>query len=423
MKSVKLLTLTSLNYVVIFTILTFITFSLFFFFLKSGVTRSMDEALANRKSRILKEIRKNGNKPLIDAFQLTDYRLSPSIVKAPSSNIYSDTLIYDGGDDETVQFRKLSTAVKIDSQFYKLEIVIPIMEREAIVSSLTKTLSLVFVLMVSTFFFTTRFFSKKLWRSFYITLDKLNEFEIDRSTDLELKRSRIEEFGTLNKAITELTARARYTFNNQKQFIENASHELQTPLAINQNKLEQLTDDPNLTEQQSEIIQTLINSTQRMIRLNKTLLLLSKIENEQFLEIEQVFIAPLVQEILSAFDDQREIKKITLHTNIDENSYVTGNKILIDLLISNLIKNAFVHNYKGGTISLDFTGKYLVISNTSDGREIPTEKLFQRFYKNTSRKESWGLGLAIVNKICTLNNWKINYSKLDNIHSFTILFI
>jgi signal transduction histidine kinase len=240
---------------------------------------------------------------------------------------------------------------------------------------------------------------------------------------MNLNTSRIREFSILNKAITELTTKARHTFNNQKQFIENASHELQTPLAINQNKLEQLTNDPNLTEQQADIIQTLINSTQRMSRLNKTLLLLSKIENEQFLETERVYLAPLVEENLQAFEDQQELKHIALYIHIDENAYVTGNKTLIDLLISNLVKNAFVHNYEGGTIFLNFAGNKLSISNTSDNPEIPAEKLFQRFYKNTNRKESWGLGLAIVNKICMLNNWKISYSKRDNdLHSFTILF-
>lgn len=419
MKSIKLLTLTSLNYGVIFTALTFFAFALFFFFLQEGITQSMNEALAYRKERILKEIRKNGN---IDNFNLTDFKISPFNGQKPSADMYADTLIYESADEESYPFRKLSTVANVNGKFYRLEIVIAVVEKDEIVSGLIKTLLLVFVLMVTIFLLTTRFLSKKLWNSFYSTLTKLNEFEIDRSMEFRLRASRIEEFNALNQSITALTAKARKTFDDQTQFIENASHELQTPLAINQNKLEQLTDDPNLTEEQSEIIQTLMNSTQRMTRLNKTLLLLSKIENEQFFETERVSISPLITELLSIFEDQQELRQINVHTSLDENACIIGNRTLIDLLLSNLIKNAFVHNYSEGIIMLDFTGNCLTVSNTSDAPPIPPEKMFQRFYKNTHRKESWGLGLAIVNKICILNHWKITYSKVENFHTFSVLF-
>lgn len=397
-------------------------FLIFFINIQQGIRKSTRETLSNRKFRILKEIRKNGDKIPADAFSFTDFKLNPFIGKIPDKDIYSDTLIYEIADREEYQFRKLSTVVTLNNKFYKLEIVAAQVEKDELIESLTKTLSLAFVLMVITFFFTSRFFSKKLWKPFYITLDILNNFEIDRAKDLNFNSTQIVEFSILNRSINELTSRARRTFNDQKQFIENASHELQTPLAINQSKLEQLIEDPNLTEQQAEIIQTLINSTQRMSRLNRTLLLLSKMENDQFIETERVYIAPLVEEILSAFEDLRNTNQITVEIDFKEKPYIVGNKTLIDLLVSNLIKNAFVPNYRKGRISMDFTKKSFTISNTSEGSEIPADKLFQRFYKNTNRKESWGLGLAIVNKICLLNNWKINYLKKGDVHSFTIMF-
>jgi signal transduction histidine kinase len=421
MKPIKLLTLTSWNYVAIFTILTMIFFVIFFVIIEREVFHSVDEILYNRKVRILEEI-KNSRKIPEPAFRYTDFILSPATVQAPLADHYADTIIYETADNEWDEFRKLSARAEIDGKFYNIEIVIARLETHEIVSSITKSLALAFGLMVLVFFFTSRFFSKKLWRPFYSTLHKLNEFEIDRAGKLDLKPGRIEEFVNLNDSIQNLIGRTRRIFDSQKQFIENASHEMQTPLAITQSKLEQLIDDPNLTEQQSEIIQAVINSTQRMSRLNKTLLLLSKIENEQFLEKEPVKILPLVSDILSDFEDQREAKQITVHTDIGEGATVTGNKTLIDVLITNLVKNAFVHNKDGGTILIHISEKCLMISNTSDGVVIPPEQLFQRFYKNTTRKDSWGLGLAIVNKICALNAWKITYFKKDEVHSFTVVF-
>jgi signal transduction histidine kinase len=424
MRSIKLLTLTSLNYVLIFTLLTLISFALFFSYFKAGLAQSIDEALSNRKVRILNEIVKNGGRLPVDAFNLTDFRISPSKFGKSQKDVYRDTAILQTGDDETeyVPFRKLSTFFQIGVHLYKLEIVVPIMEREAITDSLTKTLRLVFIITVFVFFISTHILSRSLWRSFYIMLDTVRDFEIDRSADLKLKATRIAEFNTLNQVVIQLTTKARCTFSNQKQFIENASHELQTPLAINQNKLEQLTDDPNLTKNQSDIIHTLINSTQRMARLNKTLLLMSKIENEQFPEIERVWIAPLLNETLTLFEEQRELRHLKIQTDIDESICVYGNRTLLDLLVSNLIKNAFVHNYQKGEIRLSLKGYELTVMNSSKNPEIPGDKLFQRFYKNTGRKESWGLGLAMVYKICILNNWKIRYSKEGIFHSFIVSF-
>jgi signal transduction histidine kinase len=422
MKPIKLLTLTSRNYLVIFTVLTLFFFAIFFFIIQKEVFHSTDEILYNRKMRILEEIRENGNAIPQVAFQFTDFIFTPFDGKPANLDVYADTIIYEKVDNEWDEFRKLTTTTGIGDKSYKLEIFLPRLETHEIVSSIIKSLTLVFILMVTAFFFTSRFFSKKLWQPFYSTLQQLNKFEIDRSQELELKPERIEEFDKLNESITNLIARTRKTFDNQKQFIENASHEMQTPLAITQSKLEQLIDDPNLTEEQSEILQTLINSTQRIIRLNRTLLLLSKIENEQFLEKERVYLAPLVEEILSVFDDQRENLGINIQVNIDRNISVLGNKVLVDLLLTNLIKNSFSHNISNGSITIHANHEQFRISNTSSSAAIPPEKLFQRFYKNTPRKDSWGLGLAIVNKICTINQWKITYSMEGNRHSFLVSF-
>ena len=422
MKPVKLLTLTSRNYLLIFLVLTLCFFGVFYFMIQKEVLSSTNEVLYNRKVHIVEQFKKNGGILPQETFKYSDFSITPVLDSQLRQDRYADTLMYEAVDSEWDEFRKLSSTFELNEKFYRLDIVIARLETHEIVESILQSLLIVFILMVAVFYFTTRYFSKKLWQPFYNTLQQLNNFEVDQGKELDLNPGRIEEFIELNKSIKDLTERTRNTFHNQKQFIENASHEMQTPLAITQSKLELLIEDPHLTEPQSEIVQTLINSTQRLARLNKTLLLLSKIENQQFLEKEKVDLKILVREILTNFEEQQERLKIKVEEHLGDNITIDANRMLMDLLLTNLIKNAFFHNKQGGSVHLQISNNSFSISNTSSGEPIPEAKIFQRFYKQSTNKESWGLGLAIVKKICDINQWRISYSKTDSTHSFNILF-
>ena len=388
--------------------------------IQNEVFKSTDEILYNRKMHILDRLKRDGGKVPGEMLGYSDFQLVPASHLQP--DFYSDTIIYESVDDEWDEFRKLTTGIELYGTPYRMEIVIARLETHEIVESIIQTLAVVFLLMVGAFYFTTRYFSRKLWKPFYDTLKKLNDFEVDQSKGLDLMPGRIEEFVALNKSIQDLTDRTRNTFVNQKQFIENASHEMQTPLAITQSKLELLIEDPYLTESQSELVQTLINSTQRLARLNRTLLLLSKIENYQFLEKESVQLNPLVNEILTNFEEQQENLKIAVHLGIDGDVAIQANRTLIDLMLTNLIKNAFFHNQPEGSIEIATAEDRFTISNTSVGEAIPEAMLFQRFYKQSANKDSWGLGLAIVKKICDINGWKISYARSGFTHTFTVNF-
>ena len=422
MKPLRLLTLTTLNYLVIFLVLTLFFFGVFYLITMQEVLRSTDEVLHNRKVHLQEWFIKSEKDITSEVLPYPDFSITPMGSSVVRRDYYSDTLIYETADQEWDEFRKLTSTLEWKGKPYRLDIVVARMETHEIVASILQSLMVVFVLMVAAFYFTTRYFSRKLWEPFYHTLQQLNLFEIDQSKELELRATRIEEFIVLNKSIVDLTNRTRSTFHNQKQFIENASHEMQTPLAIAQSKLELLIEDPHLTEQQAEIIQTLIHSTQRLARLNKTLLLLSKIDNQQFLEKEVVLIKPLLDEIMTNFEEQQENFKIHVETKIKNESSWMANKTLVDLLLTNLVKNAFFHNRPNGSISIDVGDHYLSIANTSLSPAIPNEKLFQRFYKQSVAKDSWGLGLAMVKKICDINQWRISYQFAEGQHIFTVSF-
>ncbi len=423
MSSIKLLALTSRNYLVIFLALTLFFFGIFYFIIEKEVLKSTDEVLFNRKTHIIEHFNMNQGVISTETPGYADFAITQLDSKDLLADQYSDTLIYESVDQEWDEFRKLKSTAIINGKPYSLILVTPRLETHEIVESILESLIVVFIIMVAVFYLSTRYLSRKLWQPFYDTLQRLNNFEVGQSRQIELTTTHIAEFASLNKAIQDLTDRTQRTFLDQKQFIENASHELQTPLAITQSKLELLVEDPHLTEKQSEIIQTLIHSTHRLTKLNKTLLLLSKIENQQFPQSEDVELKPLLEEILRNFEEQQENLKLTLNLNIGTPAHLTANKVMMDLMLTNLIKNAFFHNKLEGTISIDASADHFLISNTSDGPSIPNTKLFQRFYKLSASKDSWGLGLAIVKKICDINQWTIEYSFTADRHSFAVSFL
>jgi signal transduction histidine kinase len=223
----------------------------------------------------------------------------------------------------------------------------------------------------------------------------------------------------LNESIQNLLKTNVDIFNSQKQFIEKASHEMQTPLAIGINKLELLAGDENLSREQTEKIGSIIEAFQHLSGLNKSLLLLSKIENKQFMSEEEVSFNEIFSKIIQDFSDYTEFQKIEITYLKEEDWAIRMNKDLAEMLVLNLIKNAIVHNQAGGELIIRLASTYFTVENTSDKPMIPADNLFQRFNKNSKSKGSTGLGLAIVKAIADLTGLSISYS-YNNRHIFKV---
>jgi signal transduction histidine kinase len=420
MKTRSLLSLSSRNYLVAFLVLLLLFFWVFYFILKITVEQNIDEILSNRRNNIIELFQAKGGKVPADEFGFTEFRIENG--STPMQDLYADTLIFEKTDVEYDEYRKLTSTFEFKGKLYKLEIVKAHLETEEIISTIVLSLALTFLLMLGVFYFTTRYFSAKLWQPFHDTLSKLKAFEIEKPSRLVLRDSRIEEFNVLNKSILELTERTQSAFLNQKQFTENASHEMQTPLAVIQSQLEMWIGDPAMTEVQSEKIRMLLDAIQRLSKLNKTLLLLSKIENQQFPDREKNDLKLLVEKILSYFEGQQENLQIDLTLTLKEYVFIEANRTLLDVLLTNLIKNAFLHTSKEGTIHIRTMKGSFEIRNSPGGTAIPADKLYQRFSKLSTNKESWGLGLAIAKKICDINGWLLDYTFQGNDHVFIVQF-
>ena len=420
----KLLTYTSRVQLLIFMLLFAIFSTVFYLVMSWNVRQHVDEVLYNRKFNLLAYLKENPDAPFaidnpLDDFTFTE--VSKDLFR-PGQEIYSDTLIYEATDDELDEYRKLTSYETLHGKYYHLEIVKPHLEADEIIGTIAITLGGLFLGLTLCYYISQQVISRKIWGPFYATIENLRKYRFDNDKPLELAETGIDEFALLNEAVSDLTKKNKDVFESQKQFIENASHEMQTPLSAIQSQLEILIEQPELTGKQASILEGIISATQRLKKLNKTLLLLSKIENRQFLLIEEVNMSSIIRKILEYFEEQKDRLQLTLTIEDSPDVVVSGNVLLTEILVQNLLKNAFVHNTSGGYINIKLSSAGLIITNSGATKKADAGKIFERFYKYSNNSESWGLGLAIAKKIAELNGWILEYSDHQDCHTFRLRF-
>jgi len=254
-----------------------------------------------------------------------------------------------------------------------------------------------------------------------LSLEKLKTFDLTTQQTISFDKTDIQEFEALNESLHKLIDKNISIYKQQKTFIENASHELQTPLAILTSKIDLLLQNKDITNEQSEIINAIELPLARVSRINKNLLLLAKIENNQFAEKDIVEVTELTNETLELFTDYIEAKHIIVNKNFTEKLVVNCNKTLLEILISNLLINAIVHNVENGKINIDFSSNALTIANTGT-IALQQDKIFKRFAISSSKTANSGLGLAIIKEICNRYQWQIEYSFSNQLHVFKVRF-
>lgn len=299
---------------------------------------------------------------------------------------------------------------------------IPMMDLE---EDIMKGIMLQYLLITALLFIgimlTIRLMSKKLWQPFDKTLRIVESFKLENMKVPFLPKSDVKEFERLTDALHKLMKKDIETYVAQKEFTENASHELQTPLAIFQTKLELLSQQPELTAEQANIIQDLFQMTSRLSHLNRSLLLLAKIDNRQFDTMERIQLEQFVDSLLPSLESisgqlhiYRQYSKKPLRIN--------ANRILLESMVNNLFINAVRHNTPDGTITVSIDDNRLTISNTSAEPPLSPSLIFRRFYRPTQNKSGNGLGLAIVKAICDYHGWTIEYQYTGNQHCFVVSF-
>ena len=264
--------------------------------------------------------------------------------------------------------------------------------------------------------------SNRIWQPFYNILDKLKQYQIDKDSSISLPQSAIAEFRDLSSVISQLINRNVEVFRSQKEFTENAAHELQTPLAICRTKLELLAQTKDLTQEQADLVGSLSDSIDRITRLNKDLLLLSRIESRQFLSLEEIVPKAVILKCLEVYRHKIQEKGLNVELSLDETSRLKANSVLLEVLIANIISNAIRHANNGGSVAVVSTKSGVIVSNSGDPLEHP-EKIFHRFHRESRTTFGSGLGLSIAKKICQVAGYAISYSYSSDRHHFEILFL
>ncbi|MFV5690240.1 sensor histidine kinase [Flavobacterium sp. ZT3R25] len=341
-------------------------------------------------------------------------------------NLKDDTFYnknyYDTLDVEIEPYRVLVSPVTIKGKKYTFFARTNLVENKDLIISVVILFIIIVIMLLIGLFIITKRLSLTLWKPFYETLDQIEKFEIDKNSNPHLTSNDIEEFNRLNQAINKLIERNTLIYKSQKEFIENAAHELQTPIAIFKGKLETLLQHSDFTEEQFGILDDLNNTTTRLNRLNKNLLLLSKIESKYFDIPDDVVLNETINNQLAFFKEQALAKNITIDIALEPNISVRINQFLSEVLISNLFLNAINHNIENGYINVVLDKNSLIFSNTGISKSLVTEKLFERFSKVNPSSKGNGLGLSIIKTIADNNQWKLIYNFKNNLHVFEIRF-
>ncbi|HET7179892.1 MAG TPA: HAMP domain-containing sensor histidine kinase, partial [Chryseosolibacter sp.] len=334
---------------------------------------------------------------------------------------FQTVFLYDSIEDEQKAFRQLSSNVKVKGQDYVLTVRMSVVDNDDLVTTIALVQLALSVVLAVGLLLLNRTLSKKLWRPFYNTLNQLKAYELDKSGSVREEKCNIVEFDDLNKTVSNLTRRNREVFLQQKEFIENASHELQTPIAIFQTKLDSLMQNPRLSKNEAETIMELEATAQRMARLNKNLLLFSKIDNDQYVEIENIDIASVLQSHIGALKPLAELENISIDANLHPLG-VSANRTLLEILVTNLLHNAIRYSPKRSTVRITLDNRRLSIVNAGAPLRMDAEKMMERFSKESTDPNSTGLGLAIVKNICEKYSYRLEYRYEQGAHKFSVMF-
>jgi len=416
----KLINKTALIYGVSTFLIVLISGGINYYLLDARIENRVDKRLYLEKETIQKKINSNPN---INISTYESERIQ--IDKLPKHTINSDSLytflIQDEIDSELYEVRILQSSIDIGEKTYSIQIKRNLEGTTLFAVSIFYVFLISFALIFIILIAIQVFFFRKMWEPFHETLSTLKQSNL-RKDVIVFPLTKTQEFNELNTELNNFASRAHETFISQRHYSENLSHELLTPLAIIRTKAELLLQAPNLSEKDLLNLDSIIQTVGRLSKVNQALILLSKIDNNQFVDKEEINLKELLNASLENFEDQVRLKHLQVRLMLNPDFTLVSNLTLLSILVSNLIKNSIFHNINKGDVQITLQNNLLTITNTGIVSSKPNDDFFQRFVSEKSSENSIGIGLSIVKRICTLFNYTICYQTTDNEHKVTVLF-
>jgi signal transduction histidine kinase len=399
-------------------IIMLITGVVYYYTISHILTGQIDKDLVLEENEVFSYVSKNHRLP--DVYESNHQQ----IVFMPLGNNqvkrrFLDTVYRDADEKDLEAGRALISSVKVLGQNYRVLVTQSKVETEDLIQIIFLITIGVIVSLLVILIVLNRVILKSIWKPFYKVLFQLKEFSLTNHPVISTTPSTIDEFKELDKAVISMADRVKNDYQNLKVFTENASHELMTPISVINSKLDTLVQTDEFTDKQSKLLNDIYGTVTRLTRLNKSMLLLAKIENGLIQDNQDVDIKEVLEECLYQHEEmiyQLNIKLVTdLH---DKHSH--ANKSLIEVLLNNLLSNGIRHNHQGGELSIYLDTEKLIISNTGEG-SFDFGQVLKRFHKSDG-SEGIGLGLTLCKQICDNYGYTLNYEYDNNTHIFSVVF-
>ena len=405
--------------IIITVTLLIIAAAIYFFALNYIAKNQLDANLSEEIGEVVDYVSANHKLP-----KQVDFDDDQTVfTKTNQKNIqprFFDTIYVNPKEKETEPGRAIETIIPVNDSYYKVIISVSRESTEYLLQFVgIITLGLMIGLLLVQFL-ANRYFLNGLWKPFYSLLHQIKDFNISEEKKFKLTNERVDEFVELSTAINSMATSVHNDYQDLKHFTDNASHEMLTPLAVITSKLDILIQNEKLPPEIYEQIEDIYTATGKLSRLNQTLLLLTKIENNLIDGTEPMDISELVSDKIKQFQELSIEKKISV-TEMLATKKVFVSKYLIDILLNNLISNAIWHNKDYGQLRITVDNEQMLFQNTGNAKALNKETIFERFKKG-NKSEGTGLGLTLVDKICKFYGWTISYEFKDEMHSFKILF-
>lgn len=396
-----------------------ITGIVYYYTISAILTNQIDKNLVVEENEIFNYVSLNHKLPQV--FTSTDQQISfTPVSKIPITRQFINENFYNSKGKDNESGRGLISSVAVNHKIYQIQIIESKVETEDLIRIIFLITLGVIILLILTLFIINRLVIKKLWQPFYQTLHQIKLFNLTDRNSMVHVHAEIEEFNELNSAVTIMALRVKSDYQELKNFMENAAHELLTPIAVINSKMDILIQTENFNQRQSELLNDVYETVSKLTRLNKSMLLLTKIENKLIYDNQSLNLKEHIELAISQFHELFSNKDITVTSNLKDVP-LNISKSLFDILLNNLLSNAVRHNIRGGRVEvfLDHTG--LIIKNTGKDSALDVTQIFQRFNK-APESEGSGLGLTLTRQICENYYLNLSYAYVTPFHAFKVAF-
>ena len=394
---------------------------------KRQIYSHIDRILTQQSDRIISRFMENDSLPrslegTSGTMEFFIEKVSPEYAANHQATVFQTDEEFIDDIQHVDNIREMTRPFQKRGVHYELTLTTPILAwDETLNFALVSIISLAVVLLITIILIVSLIIISNM-KPIYRLTDWLRNRKVNEAVPQPDSRIKAQEFKEIESAVLEASEKSRQIYEEQKRFIGHASHEIQTPIAICRNRLELLVDNTQLDETQLSEIQKTLDTLNYISRLNKSLLFISKIDNHQFKEETEINIQQIVHQTLDNLSEIYENLNIKVETVEDEPITVTMDPTLASSLVTNLLKNAFVHNRPNGTINIKLKNNTLSIENTGINKPLDENAVFQTFYKKGENTNSTGLGLAIAKAVCTEYGFEIRYQFIENQHTFSVKF-